>query len=59
METKKLLSVKELAAELNIAPISLYKNLDKIPHCRILNCVRFDRDEVMAYFKNRKDGKDE
>jgi DeoR/GlpR family transcriptional regulator of sugar metabolism len=52
MESKEnLLTVKELAEALNVHPMHIYRNLSKIPHKRILNCIRFDLEEVKKNFE--------
>lgn len=49
-----ILTVKQLQEELSISRASVYNYInDGMPHFKVGDRLRFDRDEVIQWFKDR------
>ena len=57
MQTESLLTVQEMAKRINVPESWIYQRTrlgqKAIPHVRIGKYVRFNSDEVMAFFRKR------
>jgi excisionase family DNA binding protein len=56
--SKQLLTVDELAPQLNVRPKTIYSwaELGKIPHYKLNGCIRFDYTEILKWLNACKQG---
>jgi excisionase family DNA binding protein len=52
----ELLKPKDVAKQLSVAPITIYKWCERgiLPHFRLQGCIRFSQEEVDAFVKERR-----
>jgi predicted DNA-binding transcriptional regulator AlpA len=53
METKRLVTVEELAQLFKIKVSWVYQNIQEIPHIKFGHLLRFDPEEVLSELKKR------
>jgi excisionase family DNA binding protein len=55
-QNMELLKPKDVAQQLSVAPITIYKWCERgvLPHFRLQGCIRFTQDDVDAFVRERR-----